>query len=49
VYLYLEKCQEFAMGLPAKLRGTRVGSDAVPAAAPLSKLGIDDPSPHKIP
>ena len=49
VYLYLEKCQEFAMGLPAKLRSTRAGSDAVPAAAPLPKLGIDDPSPHKIP
>jgi HAE1 family hydrophobic/amphiphilic exporter-1 len=44
VYLYLEKCQELAMALPAKLRGTRTGT------APLSpKLGVEDPAGHKLP
>jgi HAE1 family hydrophobic/amphiphilic exporter-1 len=50
IYLYLEKCQEFAMALPARLRGTSETGDAAPAATPISpKLGIDDPSSHKIP
>jgi HAE1 family hydrophobic/amphiphilic exporter-1 len=44
VYLYLEKCQELAVALPAKLRGTRA------VTAPMTpKLGVDDPSAHKIP
>jgi HAE1 family hydrophobic/amphiphilic exporter-1 len=42
VYLYLEKCQEFAIALPAKFRRTRAGAEAKPdAIAP--KLGIDNP------
>ncbi len=47
IYLYLEKCQEFAIALPARLRG-RAG--VKPAAEPIaSKLGIENPSPHKVP
>jgi HAE1 family hydrophobic/amphiphilic exporter-1 len=50
VYLYLERCQDLAMALPAKLRGRRTAGTAVPAATPLTaKLGVDDPSAHKIP
>jgi hydrophobic/amphiphilic exporter-1 (mainly G- bacteria), HAE1 family len=47
IYLYLEKCQEFAIALPARLRG-RAG--VKPAAEPIaSELGIENPSPHKVP
>jgi hydrophobic/amphiphilic exporter-1 (mainly G- bacteria), HAE1 family len=42
VYLYLEKCQEFAVALPAKFRRTKIGAAAKPEPiAP--KLGIDNP------
>ena len=42
VYLYLEKCQEFFVALPAKWRGARRGSEAKPEPiAP--KLGVDNP------
>ena len=41
VYLYLEKCQEFFVALPARLRGASKSE-----TAPLS---IDNSSPHKIP
>jgi hydrophobic/amphiphilic exporter-1 (mainly G- bacteria), HAE1 family len=47
IYLYLEKCQEFAIALPAKFRG-RAG--VKPAAEPIaSELGMENPSPHKVP
>jgi HAE1 family hydrophobic/amphiphilic exporter-1 len=50
VYLYLERCQDLAMALPAKLRGRRTAGSAVPVSTPLTpKLGVDDPSAHKIP
>jgi len=42
VYLYLEKCQEFFVALPAKLRGTRKGAEATANTA----MSIDNPSPH---
>ncbi len=45
VYLYLEKCQTFAVALPAKLRGTAKDSAAAPSAA---KLGIENPTTQKI-
>jgi HAE1 family hydrophobic/amphiphilic exporter-1 len=42
VYLYLEKCQEFLVALPAKLRRAKTGAGA-PETAPMS---VDNPSPH---
>jgi HAE1 family hydrophobic/amphiphilic exporter-1 len=42
VYLYLEKCQEFFIGLPAKLRGTRKGAEVTADTA----ISMDNPSPH---
>ena len=39
VYLYLEKCQEFFVALPARLRGTRKGAGAAADTA----MGIDNP------
>jgi HAE1 family hydrophobic/amphiphilic exporter-1 len=42
VYLYLEKCQEFFIELPAKLRGTRKGAEVMADTA----ISIDNPSPH---
>jgi HAE1 family hydrophobic/amphiphilic exporter-1 len=42
VYLYLEKCQEFFIWLPAKLRGTRKGAEVMADTA----ISIDNPSPH---
>ena len=46
VYLYLEKCQEFFVALPAKWRGASKGAKTTPETAALS---IDNSSPHKIP
>jgi HAE1 family hydrophobic/amphiphilic exporter-1 len=42
VYLYLEKCQEFLVTLPAKLRRTRKGAEATADPA----MSIDNPSPR---
>jgi HAE1 family hydrophobic/amphiphilic exporter-1 len=39
VYLYLEKCQEFFMALPAKLRRTRRGAEAAADTA----MGVGNP------
>jgi len=48
VYLYLEKTQEFLVGLPAKLRGQAKAS--VAATDGLSaNLGGENPTAHKIP
>jgi len=43
MYLYLEKCQEFFIALPAKLRG---GAKRAPREVP---LGIENPAAHKAP
>src|SRR5258706_1296877 len=48
VYLYLDKTQEFLVGLPAKLRGQAKAS--VAATDGLSaNLGGENPTAHKIP
>jgi HAE1 family hydrophobic/amphiphilic exporter-1 len=41
MYLYLEKCQEFCVALPAKLRGARRAGPA-----PDTAMSIDNPSRH---
>lgn len=46
IYLYLEKCQEVAVALPARLRGRRADVNVVTATA---KLRVEDPAPQKIP
>jgi HAE1 family hydrophobic/amphiphilic exporter-1 len=49
VYLYLEKCQQLAVALPAMLRGKVAGSGVTseqPAGA--AKLGIENPSRQKL-
>jgi HAE1 family hydrophobic/amphiphilic exporter-1 len=43
VYLYLEKCQELAVALPAKFRRAAKG----PAVG--QKLGVENPRPHNAP
>ena len=45
VYLYMEKLQTLATGLPARLRGK---SGAVPAAGLTPDLGVDNPTAHKV-
>jgi HAE1 family hydrophobic/amphiphilic exporter-1 len=49
VYLYLEKCQQLAVALPAKLRGN-VQDAGVTAgqSAGTAKLGIDSPPTQKL-
>jgi HAE1 family hydrophobic/amphiphilic exporter-1 len=51
IYLYLEKCQEFAVGLPDYWRGRGKDAGTEPAVEPAiaPELGIDNPSPHKTP
>jgi HAE1 family hydrophobic/amphiphilic exporter-1 len=50
VYLYLEKCQEFFVALPARLRGKGKDAEVTPEPAPMApKLGMDNPSPHEMP
>jgi hydrophobic/amphiphilic exporter-1 (mainly G- bacteria), HAE1 family len=49
VYLYLEKCQEFMITLPAKLRGAAKGEKATPEQALAPKLGMESSAPHKTP
>jgi HAE1 family hydrophobic/amphiphilic exporter-1 len=49
VYLYLEKCQEFTITLPARLRGAAKGDKATPAQALAPKLGMESSAPHKAP
>jgi len=43
MYLYLEKCQEFFIALPGKLRG---GAERAPREVP---LGIENRAAHKAP
>ena len=45
VYLYMERLQIFATGLPARLRGK---SGAVPAAGLTPDLSVDNPTGHKV-
>ena len=40
IYLYMEKLEKLATGLPARLRGK---SRAVPAAGMAANLGVDEP------
>jgi len=49
VYLYLEKCQEFMITLPARLRGAAKGEKATPGQALAPKLGMESSAPHKAP
>ena len=49
VYLYLEKCQEFMVTLPARLRGAAKGEKATPEQALAPKLGMESSAPHKAP
>jgi hydrophobic/amphiphilic exporter-1 (mainly G- bacteria), HAE1 family len=49
VYLYLEKCQEFMITLPARLRGAAKGDKATPEQALAPKLGMESSAPHKAP
>jgi HAE1 family hydrophobic/amphiphilic exporter-1 len=49
VYLYLEKCQEFMIALPARLRGAAKGEKATPEQALAPKLGMESSAPHKAP
>ncbi|MGE5218643.1 MAG: efflux RND transporter permease subunit [Chloroflexota bacterium] len=50
IYLYLEKCQAFAIALPAKLRAKPRGASAQPATQPMAaKLDIENPASHEIP
>jgi HAE1 family hydrophobic/amphiphilic exporter-1 len=50
VYLYLEKCQDLLVALPAKLRGAAKGVPATQDESPLTpKLGIESSAPHKAP
>src|SRR5258705_5454720 len=50
MYLYLAKCQEFLVALPAKLRGAKGAATAVPEGSALvAKLSINNPAPHKSP
>jgi len=49
VYLYLEKCQEFMITLPARLRGAAKGEKATPEQALAPKLGMESSTPHKAP
>jgi HAE1 family hydrophobic/amphiphilic exporter-1 len=49
VYLYLEKCQQLAVALPAKLRRKVVGSGVTSEQTPnAAKLGIENPSRQKL-
>jgi HAE1 family hydrophobic/amphiphilic exporter-1 len=49
VYLYLEKCQQLAVALPAKLRRKVVGSGVTTEQTPnAAKLGIENPSRQKL-
>jgi len=49
VYLYLEKCQELMVTLPARLRGAAKGDKATPEQALAPKLGMESSAPHKAP
>ena len=50
VYLYLEKCQAFVVGLSAKLGGAMKGSPSAPEESVLArKLAVENPAPHKAP
>ncbi|HEV8721799.1 MAG TPA: efflux RND transporter permease subunit [Candidatus Binatia bacterium] len=49
VYLYLEKCQEFIVTLPARLRGAAKGEKAAPEQTLAPKLGMENSAPHKAP
>ena len=49
VYLYLEKCQEFMITLPARLRGAAKGEKATPGQALAPKLGMESSASHKAP
>jgi len=50
VYLYLEKCQDLMVALPAKLRGAAKGVPATQDESPLTpKLGIESSATHKAP
>jgi HAE1 family hydrophobic/amphiphilic exporter-1 len=49
VYLYLEKCQEFMVALPARFRGKAKAPAAAVDDALGSNLGVENPTAHKIP
>jgi HAE1 family hydrophobic/amphiphilic exporter-1 len=49
VYLYLEKCQEFMVALPARFRGKAKAPAAAVGDALGSNLGVENPTAHKIP
>jgi HAE1 family hydrophobic/amphiphilic exporter-1 len=50
VYLYLEKCKDILVALPARLRGASVAPVAAGETAQLApKLGMESSAPHKAP
>jgi HAE1 family hydrophobic/amphiphilic exporter-1 len=50
MYLYLEKCQEFMVALPARLRGKgKEPATAAEGAALPGNLTMESSAPHKLP
>ena len=49
VYLYLEKCQEFMVALPAMLRGEARSPAATVGNTLAPNLGVENPTAHKMP